>query len=268
MPVKPSTRLEKRGKIENPSIVESSGLVKSRQLPNIFWTHNDSGGSAQIFSIRGDGSKVQTATGNDSGIEVTGAENVDWEDIALDDKGYLIIGDIGNNISERKTLALYRVKEPDPFRDRKTAPAEKISIYFPEHSGDALDSEALFWAEGSIYLLTKTRRGKNTELYRVDTKPPGKKVPLIRIASFDFKSPVTGADTSPDGRLLAVLTYSAIWLFERPTVSMNYLLGRKRFFPFQIWQAEAISFDEEVLLISTEGGRLFELKIDDLLPIK
>lgn len=268
VPVKSSTRFEKRGKIENPSIVESSGLVKSRQLPNIFWTHNDSGSSPHIFPIKGDGSTVDTASGNDSGIEVTGAENVDWEDIALDDEGYLIIGDIGNNVSERKTLALYRVKEPDPFRDRKTAPVEKISIYFPEHSGDAFDSEALFCAEGSLYLLTKTRRGKDTELYRVDTKRPGKKVPLIRIASFDFKSPVTGADTSADGRLLAVLTYDAIWLFERPTVSANYLVGKKRFFPFQIWQAEAISFDEDMLLISTEGGRLFELRIDDLLPIK
>jgi len=257
------TRLVKRGKIQDPSIIESSGLVKSRRWSNIFWTHNDSGGNPFIFPIRGDGSAVG-ASGNGSGIEVTGSENVDWEDITLDDRGYLIIGDIGNNVSDRKTLALYRVKEPDPFGDRETAAAEKISIYFPERPSRAFNTEALFWARGSIYLLTKTRRGQNTGLYRLDIVRPGEKTPFIQTGSLDFKSPVTSADALPDGRFLAVLTYDAIWLFERPSDSANYLEGKKSIFPFRIWQCEALAFDGDTLLSGNDKGRLFELKIDAL----
>ncbi len=260
-------RLVKRGKIQDPSIIESSGLVRSSRWPDIFWTHNDSGGNPFIYPIRGDGSAVG-ASGNGSGIEVTGSENVDWEDITLDDRGYLIIGDIGNNVSDRKTLALYRVKEPDPFGDRETGAAEKIPIYFPERPYRAFNTEALFWARGSIYLLTKTRRGQNTGLYRLDTAEPGEKTPLIRTGALDFESPVTSADASPDGRFLAVLTYDAIWLFERPSDSANYLEGKKSTFPFQIWQCEALAFDGDTLLIGNEKGLLFELKIHALLPVK
>ena len=38
-------------KIQNPTIDESSGLIKSRQYKNIYWTHNDSGGKAEIYPI-------------------------------------------------------------------------------------------------------------------------------------------------------------------------------------------------------------------------
>ncbi|NIS70892.1 MAG: hypothetical protein GTO12_18730 [Proteobacteria bacterium] len=260
-PTKSSARFENIGKISDRSIPEPSGLVKSRRWPDLFWTHNDSGGDARIFAIRQDGSGIDPSRSN-SGIEVAGAQNVDWEDIAIDDEGYLIIGDIGNNVTDREILALYRVQEPDPFRNRRTGSAERISVYFPDSPNRAFDCEALFSAEGEIYLLTKTRGGKNTGLYRVDRTRPEEKSPLLRIGSFDFGSPVTGADSSPDGRFLAVLTYAAVWVFERPTGSANYLAGRKSSFPFRIWQCEAVSFDRDRLLIVNEGGRLFELKVN------
>jgi len=259
--------LEKRGKIRNPSIDESSGLVKSRRWPNLFWTHNDSGDGPRIFAIRGDGSAVNVS-GTGSGIQVDGAENVDWEDIAIDDNGCLIIGDIGNNVSSRSRLVLYRVKEPDPFNHQETARAEKVSIYFPDRPSRAFNSEALFWARGRIYLLTKTRRGRNTGLYRVDRADPTETVPLIRIGCFDFRAPVTASDTSPDGRFLAVLTYKAVWLFERPAGTENYLAGKKSIFPIRAWQCEAVCFDGATLLIGNEGGSLFDLDTAALLPLK
>jgi hypothetical protein len=260
--------LEKRGKIGNRAISESSGLVKSRRWLNLFWTHNDSGDGPRIFAIKGDGTNVDNGSTWNAGIQVTGAENIDWEDIAIDDNGYLIIGDIGNNVSHRSLLALYRVREPDPFRDQVTLPAETIAVYFPDRLGPAFDSEALFWAKGSIYLLTKTRGGTNTGLYRLDANQPKGKEPLIRIGSFDFGAPVTAADASPDGRHLAVLTYRAVWLFERPVEKDNYLRGKRSSFSFRIWQCEAVCFDDGKLLISNEGRRLFELDVGVLLPLK
>lgn len=259
--------LVKRGQIRNPSIVESSGLVRSRRWPNVFWTHNDSGDRARIFAIRRDGTGVNNRATSNSGIQVIGAKNMDWEDIAVDSEGYLIIGDIGNNIFHRPKLTLYRVEEPDPFKDQSTARAEKISIYFPDRPPPALDSEALFWAKGSIYLLSKTRNGVNTGLYRVNETQPREAVPLIRIGSFDFQTPVTAADASPDGRLLAVLTYKAVWIFQRPRGKDNYLLGKSSVFPVQAGQCEAVCFDGDRLLIGNEAGDLFALDVGTLLAL-
>jgi hypothetical protein len=261
--------LEERARIQSPAISESSGLVKSVEWPGVFWTHNDSGDTPRIFAIKGDGNNVRIGPPGDEGILVRGAENVDWEDITRDDRGHLIIGDIGNNLAHRPTVTLYRVKEPDPVRDHETDPAEKTLAYFPDRHTRAFNSEALFWARGRIYLLTKTHGGINTGLYRLDTTDdPGNKARLTRVGAFDFGAPVTAADISPDGRWLAVLTYGAIWLFEGPQGTDNYLGGKRSSFHFDIRQCEAICFDGNKLLISNEDGRLFQLDVESLFPLQ
>ena len=270
-PCSPSESLEtlvKHGRINEPSIDESSGLVRSRRWANLFWTHNDSGGNARIFAIRGDGTSLKNPSSDHSGVAVTGAKNIDWEDIALDDENFLIIGDIGNNISYRPELTLYRVREPDPFKHGSTEQAERVFVYFPESPSLAFNCEALFWAGGTVYLMTKTRGGNNTGLYRVQSKGPEGKAPLFRVGSFDFEAPVTAADASADGRLLAVLTYKAVWLFERPGETDNYLRGKRAYSPFRFSSCEAICFDGDRLLIGNERGDLFELDAEALHPLK
>lgn len=260
------TSLTQCGQIRNPLIAESSGLAKSASWSNVFWTHNDSGHPPRLFPIRGDGTTVANRHTGSSGIVVTGAENVDWEDIAIDDQGTLIIGDIGNNISSRATLTLYRVGEPDPFKAAKTDPVEKKDIYFPDSPTRAWNCEALFWARGKTYLMTKQRGGIRTGLYRVDGTPTRKGQSLVKIGSFDFGASVTAADVSPDGRLLAVLTYNAVWLFEGTPEGKDYLKGKRSVFPFHIWQTEALCFDGDRILISNERGHLFELNMRAFTP--
>ena len=260
------TALMKRGRIRNPLIPESSGLAKSAHWPNVFWTHNDSGHPPRLFAIRGDGTTVANRHTGSSGIIVAGAESVDWEDIAIDDQGTLIIGDIGNNMSSRATLTLYRVREPDPFKAAKTDLVEKRLIYFPDSPSRAWNCEALFWAGGRTYLLTKQRGGIKTGLYVVNGAPTQEAQSLVKIGSFDFGASVTAADASPDGRLLAVLTYNSVWLFEGTSEGNDYFNGKRSVFPFHIWQTEALCFDGDRILIGNEGGHLFELDIRAFTP--
>src|SRR5690606_10690255 len=101
-------------------VAESSGLAASRSHPGVFWTHNDSGDEAFVFAIDSAGRLLGR-------VRVTGAENHDWEDIALapcgDDAGdCLYIADTGNNLGSREEVAIYRVPEPAPD-DSATAPA-------------------------------------------------------------------------------------------------------------------------------------------------
>jgi hypothetical protein len=87
---------------------ESSGIVASRRTPGLYWTHSDSGGRSELYAVDSTGQPVGKP------VIVTGATNVDWEDIAGDESGNLWIADIGNNLSFRTDLSLWVVPEPQP----------------------------------------------------------------------------------------------------------------------------------------------------------
>src|SRR5206468_6527022 len=72
------------GRLSDPRITESSGVVASRKYTNMFWTHNDGGGPGKqlLFAIHRAGDTVAT-------FSVQGANFTDWEDIANDDSGHL-----------------------------------------------------------------------------------------------------------------------------------------------------------------------------------
>ena len=81
------------GVLANPRIRESSGLACSRRTPGVFWTHNDSGDRPRLYAF--------DTTGADLGTyELKGASALDWEDLASftrKGRGYLLVGDIGDN---------------------------------------------------------------------------------------------------------------------------------------------------------------------------
>src|SRR4051812_22769462 len=84
----PRVPLERLGRLDHPPIREASGIVKSRRPPGIFWVHNDSGSPPALFAVRRDGALVREYSVN--------VPNLDWEDIAADDRGHLYLGEIGN----------------------------------------------------------------------------------------------------------------------------------------------------------------------------
>jgi hypothetical protein len=62
--------------LKNPSVNESSGLVASRSMPGVYWTHNDSGDGPFIYAF--------DAAGESRGVfRVSGAQARDWEDMSI-----------------------------------------------------------------------------------------------------------------------------------------------------------------------------------------
>lgn len=256
---------EPTGKIEHQEIKESSGLAHSLKVPQRYWTHNDSGGKAVLYAM--------DAKGNHLGgpVRLVGAENQDWEAICVDTKGRMWIGDVGNNRNKRKDLTIYQVEEPGAeipealnvlrtirfrYPDQKAYPPEKLNF----------DCEAVFVFQDQLYLLTKHRSDTDSKLYRIEDLNSESVQVATWIGRYSEIGQVTDVALHADGKRLAVLTFSGIWIFERPEGTDNFLAGFGKKFVFKNWalrQIEGIAWmDEETLLVSNEQRDLYQFEID------
>ena len=267
-------QLKPYGKIKFTQIFESSGIVKSREHQNVYWTHNDSGDIPRIFPVTRDGNIIKPRWAPMyNGIIIQDAVNNDWEDITVDNGGNLIIGDIGNNNNDRKNFQLYKVREPSPYEPAKVKISQEIRFYYPEEKEKKLkkenvNAEAIFWARSKIYILTKAENGKWTYLYCLESFDTDKSNPLSMKGSFNFQGDVTGADASEDGKRLAVLSYNGVWLFETSDANTDYFEGKISWLPIRAGQCEGICIDNEDIIISNETRELFSLSIHDLILVK
>jgi hypothetical protein len=274
-------------RFEHPPLDEISGITRS-SYPGVFWVHNDSGDSARIFGVDLEGNVIfpaflrdQYATTPFPGLTVLGASNVDWEDITQHG-GMLYIGDIGNNGNARRDLGIYVLAEPNPRATTETRALKFLPIRYPDqHAFPAeqwhFDAESLFVDDGKLYLITKHRRpGRINEwepgakLYRLDTEYTDRKNELTYVGTHERLTLATGADLSPDGERLAVISYPALWVFERPAEGDNWFEGRARWLPLNFLrtrQVEAIAWvDDETLVFANEERDLFEVKLESLRP--
>jgi hypothetical protein len=261
---------EYAGLLADPALAEVSGLAASRAQPGRYWINNDADNDPSLHLIADDGSHLAS-------MKIGGAANVDWEDLAgftYDGKPMLLVADTGDNGGIRKTLKLYVVEEPAKLRDGDIVPlAWTIEFAWPDGARDC-EAVAVDAARGEVLLVSKKR--VPPELFRLPLRPstPGLQV-AQRIGTLSgitqpreeelrqnpvygrYRSQVTGADLSPNGRVLAVLNYSRIYFFTR-TDGQDWtqaLLDHAGVLDFP-WlpQAEAIAFsvDGSSLLIGGE----------------
>ncbi len=250
----------------DPVVSESSGLVRADDVS--LWTHGDSGNAPVLFRVGLDGRVVQT-------VEVTGATSVDWEDLAADGAGNLWLGDIGNNSSTRTDLAVHRV--PVPAATASTvAVTASVSFTYPDQvvgSGEqAFDAEALFFDRGRLYLLSKRRSDQSTRLYRFPRVQGTVVLEELGTRALGgdpdrYGGLATAADLSADGRRLALLTYHAIFVFDRPAEGAGWLAGEPVVISLDqdvAGQCEGLAWLGGDLLFTNEGRALFRLGADHL----
>lgn len=192
-------------------LLEASGLTPSRGRAATLWSHNDSDSVPRIFALGTDGAVLGE-------IRVPGIPaQRQWEDIAAGPcaAGHcLYIGDFGDNLAERSSIAVIRVPEPAPGA-AATAAAERFTLTYP---GGPEDAEAMFiLPDTSIHIITKGRQGPVT-VYRVPTLTPGAPLVLQRVQQLtdglvQLPRMVTGASASPDGSTIAVRTYGFLQLY-------------------------------------------------------
>jgi hypothetical protein len=200
------TKLHARvtGHVSAPAATELSGLVLSRSHPGVLWTHNDSGDGPRLLAISGDGRPLGE-------LEPVGAENVDWEDIAADDRS-LYIGDIGDNLSQRTTVTVYRV----PDRSLSGAvPATQLTLRYPDRPHDA---EALLVdpSSGALVVVTKSLR-ETAAVYVAERPSSGTTTTMRRAGQVRLGNAIaiTAGDISPDGRTIVLRSYDRAFVWRR-----------------------------------------------------
>ncbi len=207
-------RVRITGHVDTAAATELSGLVLSRTQPGVLWTENDSGNPNHVFAVRADG----TLAGD---VTVTGAVNVDWEDLALGrlpgGGAALLVADIGDNLAQRASVSVYRVAEPRVAAGAaiSTAPARRLELRYPDGPRDA---EALLVdpSDGALVVIEKSYVGR-AGVYVAEHPSPTAPVTMRRRARLVLGAgePVTGGDVSADGSTIALRTYDAVLVWKR-----------------------------------------------------
>lgn len=283
-------------RVANAAIGEMSGLVKSRRFPGVYWVHNDSGDSPRLFAIDRQGNVIiadylrgryygeNKEPGKKlwPGLSILLAANQDWEDIAIDDD-FLYIADLGNNDNARRDMGVYVLYEPNPRAVHESRILKFLPIRYPEQisypaSEWHFDSESLFIAGGKLHFLTKHRQAgkpmgwqRGVNLYRLETTYTDRANILKKIDSNETIPLATGADVSPDGKKLAILSYTGLWVFDKPPFGSRWISGTPRMLvldPKITKQLEAVCWDDnETILISNEQRDIYEIKLEQIPPL-
>ena len=199
--------------LANRRVSESSGVACSRRTPGVFWTHNDSGGTAELFAFDEKGRDLGTFT-------LPGAGNRDWEDIAsysLGGKHYLILGDIGDNRREHKSSALYILEEPAVPAKKRPAQAELVRTIAFTFDGGPEDGEGLAVdPAGKTVFVAVRNYHPHCPIFALPLPDKEPAEPLVAKKLAAPKIRVGNAmDLSPDGRRAVVGSYWDAFEFVR-----------------------------------------------------
>ncbi len=199
------------GEVDDEDLTELSGLVVSQLNPGIFWSHEDSGGPADLVALDSTGATVST-------LHVLDVENEDWEDLALapcEDGWCLWIGDIGDRGTDRTEFSLAVVREPTlNGRTELEVDAKVLPFTYP---GEAENAESLVVRPDGIPVVITKRRDATAGVYELPTGTDQ----LTWLADIvtgepgqDLTARATGASLWPDGRRLLLRTYFHLYEFD------------------------------------------------------
>ncbi len=145
---------------------ETSGLAFYKDT---ILSINDSGNEPILHALRSsDAQHLQS-------WPIANALNLDWEAIALSATN-VFIGDVGNNMGKRTTLAIYRLDRSMLLPSTTALTAQKLNFKFADQPAVPLpanahnyDCEAMFFWQDSLHLLSKNWQNLWTRHYVLPT---------------------------------------------------------------------------------------------------
>lgn len=256
-------------------INEASGLEITSS--GALWTHND-GGNPMLFNIDTSGTVIRSLQLNVS--------NNGWEDLTIDEHGNLYVGAFGNNKNDKRNLKIFKISNPENISQKVINP-ETIKFSYedqrdfpPPPEKMNFDVDAFIAFEDSVYLFTKNRTkpfNGYSKIYSLPTTPGDHVAQLVDSIYFGqgamLEMWITSADISPDGKTLALLSHSHLWLisdfppgkFSQGTIQrleLNHLTHKA---------GVAFSGDGKIYVVDELefgilGGKLYEINYKEVLP--
>jgi hypothetical protein len=228
---------------EDSRLTEISGLAVSRSQP-VVWVHDDSGNEPNMYALSLGNEGISDGTPL-AIFRLPGVAVRDWEDMAIGPGAqsgvdYIYLGDIGDKNREAlgsdivvHRFAEPRVQIPTPSQVEGGAPREVTTTIIPEfdslranypegwvENADALFVDVLGGRTPDLYIVT-SGNGITTpnRLFRMSTGSASETVTMEFVASLfggDAGDPeITGADMSPDGRMIVIRTLQAAAIWTR-----------------------------------------------------
>lgn len=245
--VKPAAVIDAR------SLTDSSGLAFWR---GAWWSHNDRGGAPVLY--RADAPDFKDARI----MEVPGATNVDWEELAVfgDD---LMVCDIGDNRRQRDDLKLYRLRW-----NAEKALIETVATYPVAYPDGKHDAAGAFTLDGKLHVVTKNRPGGTTGVYRFNQLTDGEINVAEKRGTLDIDERVRISAGDTDGENVVLLSYTHLFVYsaDDPT-------GKpKRALHLHAGRCEAVALHQGELVYGNVDGEIYRVTdffnrgIDALLP--
>lgn len=256
-----------------PELREASGVAVSRTQPGVLWSNNDSGDAPVLYAIDLKGTLLAK-------VSVLDATATDWEDITLGPcpsgigggRPCLYIADTGNNNQSRDILTIFVVPEPsisgaDPAHPMSVS-ARAFRYRYP---GLHEDTEAIaVLPNGDVTFVTKGRT-PTISFFGLSKADVDRAVALDEVLTAVDQGNsgilpnqglgrwVTSAAMSPDGKTLAVRTYSEIFFYAVENGPRGHRwrdLHKPCFLGEVEPQGEAIDYlDEKTLIIGSETAQ-------------
>jgi hypothetical protein len=266
------------GSLLDPELGEVSGLVASRRSKEVLWAVNDGGNAHRLYAHGLDGARLGAFDVAVPADPWWGRS--DWEDLAaLRHEGtpYLVIADVGDNWSWRRSVRLWIVEEPDLAAGVVAPLAPRMAIDLVYADGPR-DCEAVAVDQTELSVLLISKRSAPPVVYAAPLGPVlragGGEVVARPVASLPLPPPSTeradafapamlhmptALDLAPDGSAALVLSYTAGFRFPRsPGESWAEAFAKT---PEQLplgplALAEAAAYVGEALYVTSEVERL------------
>jgi len=255
-----------------PGISESSGLVTSSTSDTVLFTHEDSGAAGDVQAVSTDGRLLATFR--------LGEQARDWEDVARGPgeggRSSLFLADIGDNNATRDNgVLVHRVPEPavDQTREGVVRDLPPEVSYRLRYEDGPRDAETLLVHPGTgrLYVVTKGLLG-TPRLYAAPAVLAADAPNVLEhVADVDVERTgtpggpglggaanvlITAGDISPDGRKLAVRTYTDLYEWWLDGDLADAVEGAARITPLPPTpQGEGLAYtrDGTALLTTSEG---------------
>jgi hypothetical protein len=207
-------RVEPAPEVAADELVEISGVAASTAHEGVLWVHNDSGGAAAVWAVGADGEDLGSWT-------LEGAENRDWEDIAigpgLDGEPALYVADIGDNLAQWSELVIYRFPEPDPTTGGGTVAPDQFVLRYPDGAHDA-ETFMVDQTSGELVIVVKGPGFQPAAVFRAPADLADRsQTTLERVGEIDLSDlgPLATGGEAGDA-VVALRTYTKVLLWGMP----------------------------------------------------